>query len=402
MDLASLGDHKAAKSVNGVVTRYLVDDLSPTGYPQVVEELVNGVAARQYTYGLQRISQNQLVNGQGTPSFYEYDGGGNVRALTSAAGQVTDSYEYDAFGNEIGHSGATPNNYLYRGEQWDPDLSLYYLRARYYNPVTGRFLSQDPYAGDVYDPPSLHRYRYAQGNPTNYIDPSGRASITEYFYQAIDFTANKVLPPAALGAEIACYLYAEASAVVLVDQWLSLKTWQKDIGIISITLQFASCEATGKFTEGEGQPVACSLCFAAGTPVHTDHGNVPVEKIEVGDRVFSRNQQTGKTELRPVTALTPPHRDRLLELRIEGEPTPLRPSTSHPFWAKRRAADPGHWIVAANLVAGELLETLDGRWAAIESVIPVEKPETVYNFTVDENHDYFVGEEGVPRSVESC
>jgi hypothetical protein len=122
---------------------------------------------------------------------------------------------------------------------------------------------------------------------------------------------------------------------------------------------------------------------------------VPIEKIEVGDRVFSRNRQTGKTELRPVTALTPPHRDRLLELRIEGERTPLRPSTSHPFWAKRRAADPGHWIEAANLVAGELLETIDGRWVAIQSVAPVDKPETVYNFTVEEDHDYFVGDEGL-------
>ena len=121
---------------------------------------------------------------------------------------------------------------------------------------------------------------------------------------------------------------------------------------------------------------------------------MPVEKIEVGDQVLSRNRQTGKTELRPVTALTPLHRDKLLELRIEGEPTPLRPSLNHPFWVKRNAADPGHWIVAANLVAGELLETLDGRWAAIQSVTPVEKPETVYNFTVDENHDYFVGEAG--------
>jgi uncharacterized protein RhaS with RHS repeats len=50
---------------------------------------------------------------------------------------VTDTYDYDAFGNKINSTGATPNNYLYRGEQFDPDLGLYYLRARYYNPLTG-------------------------------------------------------------------------------------------------------------------------------------------------------------------------------------------------------------------------------------------------------------------------
>jgi uncharacterized protein RhaS with RHS repeats len=50
---------------------------------------------------------------------------------------VTDTYDYDAFGNKINSTGTTPNNYLYRGEQFDSDLSMYYLRARYYNPLTG-------------------------------------------------------------------------------------------------------------------------------------------------------------------------------------------------------------------------------------------------------------------------
>jgi RHS repeat-associated protein len=143
--------NRVAKTVtaNGVptTTYYLVDDLNPTGYPQVVEELAaNGTVERQYTYGLQRIDENQMLNGAWTPSFYGYDGGGNVRNLTNSGGAITDSYEYDAFGNSLTVSGTTPNNYLYRGEQFDPDLGLYYLRARYYNPATGRFMSRDPEA----------------------------------------------------------------------------------------------------------------------------------------------------------------------------------------------------------------------------------------------------------------
>jgi hypothetical protein len=51
-----------------------------------------------------------------------YDGGGHVRRLIGAGGAVTDTYDYDAFGNEITHTGTTPNNYLYRGEQFDSDL----------------------------------------------------------------------------------------------------------------------------------------------------------------------------------------------------------------------------------------------------------------------------------------
>ena len=55
---------------------------------------------------------------------------------------ITDTYDYDAFGNKINSTGTTPNNFLYRGEEYDPDLGLYYLRARYYNPLTGRFMSR--------------------------------------------------------------------------------------------------------------------------------------------------------------------------------------------------------------------------------------------------------------------
>lgn len=86
----------------------------------------------------------QLVNSAWTLSFYGYDGSGNVRQLTNSAGAVTDSYEYDAFGNLLNSTGTTPNVYMYRGEQFDSDLGLYYLRARYYNPITGRFMSRDP------------------------------------------------------------------------------------------------------------------------------------------------------------------------------------------------------------------------------------------------------------------
>jgi RHS repeat-associated protein len=66
---------------------------------------------------------------------------------------------------------------FYRGEQYDPDLGLYYLRARYYNPGTGRFMTRDPEAGNRFDPASLHKYLYAGGDPVNEIDPTGRDAV---------------------------------------------------------------------------------------------------------------------------------------------------------------------------------------------------------------------------------
>jgi RHS repeat-associated protein len=173
--------NRVAKTVNGVTTQYLVEsDLNPTGYPQVFDEL-NGsaVVTRTYTYGLQRISENLSPaltgNSTWTPSFYGYDDGGNVRQLTNSTGSVTDSYEYDAYGNHWTVDGSTPNNMLYRGEEWDPDLGLLYLRARYMNPLTGRFLSRDPEDGDFDDPATLHKYLYAGDDPVDQSDPTGRA-----------------------------------------------------------------------------------------------------------------------------------------------------------------------------------------------------------------------------------
>lgn len=165
--------NRVAKTASGVTTRYLVDDLSPTGYAQVTEEIVSGTVQRVYTYGNERISQKQLVSGTWTPRFYGYDGFGTVRLLADSTGTVTDTYDYDAWGNAVNMTGATPNNYLYRGEQYDPDLQLYYLRARYFNPLTGRFLSRDTYPGSLTQPVTQHKYLYANVDPVNRNDPSG-------------------------------------------------------------------------------------------------------------------------------------------------------------------------------------------------------------------------------------
>ena len=67
---------------------------------------------KEHAYGLQRISENQLNGSTWTPSFYGYDGHGNVRFLTSSAGTVTDTYQYDAFRRLIALAGNAPNSYM--------------------------------------------------------------------------------------------------------------------------------------------------------------------------------------------------------------------------------------------------------------------------------------------------
>jgi RHS repeat-associated protein len=153
----------------------LVDTNNLTGYAQVVEELVSGQVTKQYTYGLDLISQRQLSG----VSFYNYDGHGSVRKLSDSLGNVTDTYTYDAFGTLIEQTGTTSNSYLYAGEQFDSDLGFYYNRARYLNVETGRFISQDTFEGSPFEPKSLHKYLYAEVNPVSNLDPSGKSIISE-------------------------------------------------------------------------------------------------------------------------------------------------------------------------------------------------------------------------------
>ncbi len=153
-----------AETVGGVTTNYLVDTNNLTGYAQVVEELQSSNVVRTYSYGLERISETQSINSTAMTSFYGYDGHGSVRQLFSSTEAITDTYDYDAFGNLIASTGTTPNNYLFAGERFDPALGLYCNRARYLNTNTGRFWTSDPFEGAGPSETILHKYLYGPFN----------------------------------------------------------------------------------------------------------------------------------------------------------------------------------------------------------------------------------------------
>jgi RHS repeat-associated protein len=131
------------------------------------------------------------------------------------------NYDYDAFGNKIGSTGTTPNNYLYRGEQYDSDLGLYYLRARYYNPATGRFMSRDPEDGKPINPKTLHKYLYAGGDPVNAMDPTGREAVLETgFIDTRSALETAVISKFGLAVAL-CFYGVEASVFDLTEEHIS-------------------------------------------------------------------------------------------------------------------------------------------------------------------------------------
>ena len=117
---------------------------------------------------------------------------GTSLGAVDAAGQVQEAVATDAFGQlRLAGSPANPGgatnapvggwqqSHLFAGEYWDQDSQLLYLRARWYDPQIGRFISADPFEGRQRDPRSLNRYGYAHGNPVHNTDPSGQFTLGE-------------------------------------------------------------------------------------------------------------------------------------------------------------------------------------------------------------------------------
>jgi len=147
-----------------VETRYTLDPAA--GLTQVLVEATGGEAT-SYVYGVDLLAQYD----SGTRAYVLPDHLGSVRTETDALGQVTVVRHFDPFGVPLQADGGSP--FGYTGEWWDADAALLYLRARWYEPGTGRFTGSDPWRGDIQEPQTFHAFVYAQNNPINLTDRSG-------------------------------------------------------------------------------------------------------------------------------------------------------------------------------------------------------------------------------------
>jgi RHS repeat-associated protein len=161
---------------NGITTHYLWDEASPYGDVVLESDAANTPITSYVLADAELLSRTQ----NGMQAYYLADGQGSTRALADSAGSLTDSYLYDAFGTTRAAQGTSANKYLYTGQQQDAGTGLYSLRARYYSPGVGRFLSRDTWTVDTDNPVELMRYGYVAGNPVNASDPSGLFATQEY------------------------------------------------------------------------------------------------------------------------------------------------------------------------------------------------------------------------------
>ena len=156
-----IGLRYGKKTNNGAMTVSLYE------YDRVILEVnaTTGAQTAVNVYG------NQLISRDGNS--FMYNGHGDVTAILDASSNVIASYYYDAFGVHLSSTGTASNPYRYAGYIFDEETGLYYLKARYYDPETARFLSEDTYLGQAGDPLSLNLYAYVKYNPLKYYDPTG-------------------------------------------------------------------------------------------------------------------------------------------------------------------------------------------------------------------------------------
>ncbi|MBU7005610.1 DNRLRE domain-containing protein [Phosphitispora fastidiosa] len=185
-----LGWYKNGKIPQGpegekVEITYYLNDVSDPLTQVLMTYGEDGNFNAAYTYGLERIEVEALDETRPEsqdPLYYLYDGLGSVTFMVKPDGNKRDHYRYDEFGkpapgnSKLSQDGVNVlhNTFGYTGEIWDQESELLYLRARYYEPETGRFLSRDTYEGNLQNPLSKNLFIYVQNNPINFSDPTGK------------------------------------------------------------------------------------------------------------------------------------------------------------------------------------------------------------------------------------
>jgi RHS repeat-associated protein len=160
-----LGDRLTQNGVNYTL------DLN-AGLTQVLTDGTN-----QYLYGVGRIAQvnttTLITDIVPLRDYFLTDALGSVRQLTDSQGEITRVNAYEPYGVLAQSAGSAQTSYRFTGEFTDPS-GMVYLRARFYMPTDGRFLTRDTWMGEYNRPLSLNRWNYTSSNPINYTDPTGQ------------------------------------------------------------------------------------------------------------------------------------------------------------------------------------------------------------------------------------
>jgi RHS repeat-associated protein len=173
---------RVEKSSSAATSVFAYDDKNP-----IEETNASGAVMARYTGTSDEVDQPLAMLRSGATSYYEQDGLDAITSLSNTAGALAQTYTFDSFGKQTASSGSLTNPFQYTAREFDPETSLYYYRARYYDETLGRFITEDPieFIG------GYNFYRYVYNSPAGLNDPWGlAASVAQVQARCLKCTKN--------------------------------------------------------------------------------------------------------------------------------------------------------------------------------------------------------------------
>jgi RHS repeat-associated protein len=175
---------------------------------EVYTDQSGAVTKTIFTHGA-GVDEHLAMERGGQFYYYHADGLGSVVGITDASKSVVQNYEYDSFGM-VKPQTRFANSYTYTGREWDKETGLYYYRARYYDPMEGRFISKDPIGFDG----GANLFAYTANNPVDRVDPEGENWLTDLLASWLKKKLERQKPqlPAVCASALNVATYDEADA----------------------------------------------------------------------------------------------------------------------------------------------------------------------------------------------
>ena len=166
---------KGGFNAKGYTLTEYINDINRENTEVLAEYGADEKVRQAYTYGESGIGERISVDKSTESSYYLYDGRNSVTGILTETANLTNSYQYDSYGNLTSGTADGVNYYGYNGESTNVKTGLQYLRARYYNAENGTFTTEDSDLGTTENPLTRNRYAYTSNNPVNYDDPTGHS-----------------------------------------------------------------------------------------------------------------------------------------------------------------------------------------------------------------------------------
>ena len=370
--------------------------------PDVVLSLRNyyGGGASQWTRFVQGPGYDQVLAtevyapgqpptpGTGTQYYYHADGEGSIRLLTDSTGQIANRYDYDSYGRRQSVVESVAQPYGWKGREFIAGPDIVENRARFYDPVLGRFLEEDPLG---YGGGDTNYYSFVWNNPKRWNDFVGLSAV-EYSgnYAIASQTAGSLVD---LGAAIGCAFSTIGSALEFANA-PDVPTGARFV------VNAAVCAAGwvgGSIAQAPKTRIsdivdnaACLLSsFSGGTQVETREGLKSIESIIVGDEVVALDAYTGQLVYRPVFSLMRRLAPIIYHVAVQRDnkfEEVLNVTSEHKLFVKDRG-----WTAARDISEGDLIISKDAIPLRVTRNDHENLATFVYNLEIAQDHSYFVG-----------